>query len=199
MVLKLLDLKNLLFLMFGFAGFIATCCAQGKTAEKPNIILIMADDLGYNDIEPYGSSQVSTPHLQQLASEGMSFDNMFTSTAMCSPTRQQILTGLYPVRNGAYPNHSFVYKGTKSVAHYMQNAGYETAIIGKRDFGNAKSFPFKFLGGRDWDNGKGKAIDLADAKNILIVQQNLFFWSLPAINPMCPGCAGMLITIHPEE
>lgn len=174
MVLKLLDLKNLLFLMFGFAGFIATCCAQGKTAEKPNIILIMADDLGYNDIEPYGSSQVSTPHLQQLASEGMSFDNMFTSTAMCSPTRQQILTGLYPVRNGAYPNHSFVYKGTKSVAHYMQNAGYETAIIGKRDFGNAKSFPFKFLGGRDWDNGKGKAIDLADAKNILIVQQNLF-------------------------
>src|SRR5690606_32993702 len=117
--------------------------------DRPNIILIMGDDLSYNDIEPYGNTQVRTPNLSLLAREGMCFDNMFTSTAMCAPTRQQLMTGVYPVRNGAYPNHSRVYDGTRSVAHHLQQLGYRTALIGKKHYAPEESFPFEYLGGRD--------------------------------------------------
>ena len=66
--------------------------AQNNKAlsKKPNIILIMGDDLTYNDIEPYGSTQVKTPNLKALAKQSMCFDNMFTSSPACAPTRQQL-------------------------------------------------------------------------------------------------------------
>lgn len=134
---------------------------------RPNIILIMGDDLTYNDIEPYGSKQVRTPHLTALAKESMCFDNMFTSSSVCAPTRQQLLTGVYPVRNGAHPNHSVVYKGTRSIAHHLQSLGYETALIGKRHYGPEDSFPFRFLGGKNGDNGQGKDIELEKAEEFI--------------------------------
>ncbi len=132
--------------------------------DKPNIILIMSDDLTYNDIEPYGSNQVKTPNLIALAKDGMCFDNMFTSSPACAPTRQQLLTGVYPVRNGAHPNHSRVYEGTRSVAHHMQELGYNTALIGKRHYAPEASYPFTFLGGENGDNGEGKDIELEKAE-----------------------------------
>ena len=133
-------------------------------SNKPNIILIMGDDLTYNDIEPYGSKQVKTPNLTALAKQGMCFDNMFTSSPACAPTRQQLLTGVYPVRNGAHPNHSRVYDGTNSVAHHLQNLGYNTALIGKKHFAPEESYPFQFLGGKNGDEGEGKDIELEKAE-----------------------------------
>ena len=167
--------------MYSFYGFTTEKKVDDSSPilvkkNRPNVILIMADDLGYLDISPYGSKQVKTPYLQKMADQGMSFDNMFTSTAMCSPTRQQILTGLYPVRNGAYPNHSFVYGGTKSVAHYLQDAGYETAIIGKRDFGNQESFPFKFLGVVTGIQVMVKVLSWKTQTISLKKRKNLTFW-----------------------
>ncbi len=138
--------------------------ANNKVAGKPNIVLIMGDDLTYSDIEPYGSPQVKTPNLAALAKEGMCFDNMFTSSPACAPTRQQLLTGVYPVRNGAHPNHSMVYSGTRSVAHHLQELGYSTALIGKRHYAPEQSFPFQFLGGKNEDNGEGKDIELEKAE-----------------------------------
>ncbi len=138
--------------------------SQTAKNSKPNIVLIMGDDLTFNDIEPYGSTQVRTPNLTALAKESMCFDNMFTSSSVCAPARQQLLTGVYPVRNGAHPNHSVVYDGTRSVAHHLQDLGYETALIGKRHYGPEQSFPFKFLGGRNNDNGEGKDIELEKAE-----------------------------------
>jgi len=124
----------------------------------------MGDDLTYNDIEPYGSKQVKTPNLTALAKQGMCFDNMFTSSPACAPTRQQLLTGVYPVRNGAHPNHSRVYDGTNSVAHHLQNLGYNTALIGKKHYAPEESYPFQFLGGKNGDEGEGKDIELEKAE-----------------------------------
>lgn len=78
-------------------------------AQSPNVLLFIADDMNWTDSQPYGNTNVLTPNIARLAREGRCFDNMFTSTAMCAPTRQQLYTGLYPVRNGAYPNHSQVF------------------------------------------------------------------------------------------
>jgi len=118
-----------------------------SSSNRPNIMLVIGDDMTWHDCEPYGSRQVRTPNMRRLADEGMRFDNMFTATAMCAPTRQQLYTGMYPVRNGAWPNHSAVYDGVKSTAHYLKELGYRVGLIGKRHFKPAASFPFEFLKG----------------------------------------------------
>lgn len=154
-----------------FCAFLACLLWEGtlhaqkrSLRQKPNIVLIMGDDLTWYDTEPYGSKQVRTPNLSSLAKEGMCFDNMFTSSPACAPTRQQLLTGVYPVRNGAHPNHSRVYDGTRSVAHHLQDLGYRTALIGKRHFAPEESYPFEFLGGKNGDNGEGIDIELNKAE-----------------------------------
>ncbi len=114
--------------------------------EKPNFMLVIADDMYSFDSEPYGNQTIQTPNMAKLANEGICFDAMFTSTAMCSPSRQQLYTGLYPVRNGAYPNHSRVYEGTKSIAHYLKNLGYRVGLLGKKHFNPPESYPFEFFG-----------------------------------------------------
>ena len=137
------------------------------TKEQPDILLFMADDMTWHDCQPYGSTVVKTPNLQRLASEGMCFDAMFTATAMCAPTRQQLYTGMFPVRNGAYPNHSHVRDGTKSIAHHLKSLGYRVGLIGKRHIGPESSFPFEYLGGREHDEGDGLDMDLQMANSFI--------------------------------
>jgi len=117
--------------------------AGGPGVKKPNILLIVADDQTWCDNGCYGNPDVKTPHIDRLASEGMRFTHCFTATAMCAPTRQQLYTGLFPVRNGAYPNHSRVYDGTRSMVHHLRALGYRVGIVGKHHFGPRESFPFE--------------------------------------------------------
>jgi uncharacterized sulfatase len=135
---------------------------SGAEAEqpKPDIVLFIADDMTWHDCQPYGSTVVKTPNLTRLASEGVCFDAMFTSTAMCAPTRQQLYTGLYPARNGAYPNHSHVHDGVRSVVHHLKDLGYRVGLIGKRHFGPEDSFPFEYFGGLEHDGGKDIDLDI---------------------------------------
>ncbi len=158
-VISLLAIHGLLSL----AVFPEGALAQG-TASKPNIVFIMADDLTLWDIEPYGSKQVHTPSLARLAGEGVCLDNMFNVVPICAPTRQTLLTGLGPVRNGAYPNHSEIHAGIKTLPTYLQDLGYRTALIGKKHYQPESSYPFEFLGGRGHDDGDGQDVDLALAE-----------------------------------
>jgi len=108
---------------------------------------MLPDDLSWHDIGCYGNSDVKTPNIDKLASQGMRFTRAFTTTAMCAPTRQQLYTGIYPVRSGAFPNHSKVKPGTKSMVHYFKDLGYRVGISGKTHFGPTASFPFEKVGG----------------------------------------------------
>jgi len=114
-------------------------------AESPNVVIVIADDQTWNHSGCYGNPDVKTPHIDQLASAGMRFTHCFTATAMCAPTRQQLYTGVFPVRNGAYPNHSRVKPGTKSVVHHFRKLGYRVGLSGKKHFGPPDSFPFENL------------------------------------------------------
>ena len=118
-------------------------------ADRLNVVLFIADDMTYHDCGAYGSEIVQTPAIDRLAAEGMRFDRMFTSTAMCAPTRQQLYTGVWPVRNGAYPNHSRVYDGTKSWVHHFKALGYRCALFGKNHCKPAESYPWEMLSGKD--------------------------------------------------
>ncbi len=119
--------------------------AEEVKSATPNILLIIADDCTYLDMEVYGG-QAKTPRLKQLASEGMTFSRCFQTAPMCSPTRHNIYTGLYPVRSGAWPNHTRVYDGTRSIAHFLKESGYRVALSGKKHIGPGESFPFEYSG-----------------------------------------------------
>lgn len=182
-------------------SFVANAGLYGQNKNsKPNILIIMADDLSFYDIEPYGSKQVHTPNISKLAKEGVCIDNMFTSTAMCAPTRQQFMTGLYPVRNGAYPNHSQVYNNTKSIAHYMKDLGYNAGLIGKKHYGPSASFPYDYLGGRDGDNGKGQDINLKLAENYINKSKDKpFFLMVTSNQPHSPWNRGNAAAYPPSK
>lgn len=111
--------------------------------EKPNFVFIIADDCTYLDLEVYGG-QAKTPNLNRLAEEGMTFSRCFQAAPMCSPTRHNIYTGIYPVKSGAYPNHTFVYPGTHSIGHYLKEADYRVALSGKTHISPREAFPFEY-------------------------------------------------------
>ena len=119
-------------------------------SEQPNIVFVIADDCTFRDLGCYGG-QAHTPNIDKLATEGILFSKCFQAAPMCSPTRHNIYTGLYPVKSGAYPNHTFANAGTKSVAHYLQALGYRVALSGKTHIGPAKVFPFEYSGKKNPD------------------------------------------------
>mgnify|MGYP001135566668 CR=1 FL=1 len=145
---------------------------KAPPAERPDILLFIADDMTSRDCAPYGNPDVNTPNLSRLAKEGLCFDNMYNATAMCCPTRQSLYTGIFPVKNGAWPNHSKVYNDVTSIAHHFRSIGYRVALIGKQHYAPAASFPFEWLGGRNSDNGKGQDINLADAETYINKDQS---------------------------
>lgn len=119
-------------------------------AAGPNVLLILADDCTYRDLELYGG-QAKTPHLNRLAEEGMTFHRCFQAAPMCSPTRHSLYTGLYPVKSGAYPNHTRAYPWVRSIAHYLTDAGYTTHLSGKKHIQPRSVFPFEYSGGKNPD------------------------------------------------
>ncbi|MEM7147783.1 MAG: sulfatase [Verrucomicrobiota bacterium] len=123
------------------AGFV--CASEAFAEDKPNFIFINADDLTYRDLSVYGG-QAHTPNFERMAREGMKFTRCFQAAPMCSPTRHNIYTGLYPVKSGAYPNHTFAKEGTKSVVHYLGDMGYRVALSGKTHISPQEVFPFEY-------------------------------------------------------
>ena len=124
------------------SGWCAAAEPEGR-GSKPNVVIFIADDLSWHDVACFGGpTSARTPHLDQFAREGMKLTGFFSPASVCSPTRQALLTGLYPVRSGAYPNHAVVRPGTKSLPTHLGNLGYRTAVVGKQHYGPAASYPF---------------------------------------------------------
>jgi N-acetylgalactosamine-6-sulfatase len=107
--------------------------------DRPNIVLLLADDLGYGDLSCFGSPAVKTPHLDKLAGEGMRFSRFYSASAVCSPTRASVLTGRYPLRLGITKHFGDVKESlpesATTVAELLKGAGYNTAHVGKWHLG----------------------------------------------------------------
>lgn len=105
-------------------------------------MLFLADDCSFYDLGCYGSVDSKTPHIDNFATEGMRFTQAYQAVPMSSPTRHNLYTGLWPVRSGAYPNHTCANEGTLSVVHHLQPLGYKVALIGKSHIAPESVFPF---------------------------------------------------------
>ena len=128
-------------------------------AGKPNFLFIIADDCTFRDIGCYGG-QAKTPNIDKLAGDGLQFERCFQAAPMCSPTRHNLYTGLYPVKSGAYPNHTFAKEGTQSVVHYLKPLGYRVALSGKTHIKPKEVFPFEY-------SSKGNNPDLDEVDRLL--------------------------------
>lgn len=132
--------------------------ARPGTSPRPNFLVILADDLGWADLSSYGAPHIKTPHLDQLARQGVRFTDAYSGSSTCSPTRFSLYTGRYPGRTpgglaepvndrsqGLSPEHP-------TLASLLKKAGYATALIGKwhcgwlPDFGPTRSGWDEFFG-----------------------------------------------------
>ena len=122
--------------------FVALSAVALHAAERrPNVILIMADDFGYECVKANGSDSYQTPNLDRLAAAGMRFENCHVQP-LCTPTRVQLMTGLYNVRN--YVDFGTLDPKATTFAHLLKQAGYATGICGKWQLGQGKDLPQHF-------------------------------------------------------
>ena len=120
----------------------ASSCGMSETVHsKPNIIFIMADDLGYGDLGCYGQELLSTPHIDALANEGVKFSQAYAGGPVCAASRSVLMTGLHnghtPARDNVPHYHTYLQEEDITVAELLKQAGYRCGGIGKWSLGDA--------------------------------------------------------------
>ena len=122
--------------------FLLTAVSASAKDPRPNIVFILADDMGYGDVQALNpNSKIPTPHLDKLAAQGMTFTDAHSPSSVCTPTRYTVLTGRYcwrsrlkaGVQNGY--GTPLIEKDRPTVASHLKGAGYHTAVIGKWHLG----------------------------------------------------------------
>ena len=156
------------FNTFLFAAFIFLLPFVASAAKSPNIVIILADDLGYGDLGCYGHPTIRTPNLDRMAAEGMRFTDFYVAACVCTPSRAALLTGRLPIRNGMAGSEKrrVIYsKDTGglpleeiTIARALKSKGYATACIGKWHLsgGGTETLPphhgFDYYYGLRWSN-----------------------------------------------
>lgn len=142
----------LLFLLMTFAA----ARAQEGPEKKPNIIFIMADDLGINDVGCYGQQMMATPRIDKMATEGIRFTQVYAGSSVCAPSRCSLMTGMHNGHNRLrdnIPHGVFLQPDDVTVAEVLKQAGYTTAAIGKWSLGNPGSWGVANYQGFDYFYG----------------------------------------------
>jgi arylsulfatase A len=137
-------MKRLLLVAFA-SCFSAASFVSTQAASTPNVLIIMADDQGYQDLGCFGSQKIKTPHIDRMAKEGMRFTDFYSEASVCTPSRAALLTGCYASRAG---NLGVLFSRDKrglnpdeiTIADLLKTKGYATACIGKWHLGHLKQF-----------------------------------------------------------
>lgn len=141
---------NLISSAIGILSVINPRMAKAQVPERPNIIIIYADDLGYGDVSSYGAHRINTPNIDRAANQGLRFTNAHCTSATSTPSRYSLLTGEYAWRKkgtGVLPGDAsaIIQPGRTTLASVLKNAGYATGVVGKWHLGLGPH------GGPDWN------------------------------------------------
>lgn len=133
-------MKRIFYLLFIVPFVISSCSGTGnETKQKPNVLIIYVDDLGYGDVSCYGATAVKTPNVDMLAKNGIRFTDAHCSASTCTPSRFALLTGSYAFRNNAaiLPGDAplLIPANKETLASMLKKAGYATGVIGKWHLG----------------------------------------------------------------
>lgn len=134
-----------LLLLIGLFAINHPCSAASPKSKPPNFIVIIADDMAWDDCGPYGNKMVATPNIDRLAREGMRFNRAFLTTSSCSPSRASILTGRHPHNTDAEQLHWPLPKEQITFPSLLKKAGYYTAAAGKWHLGNEAKSQFDLV------------------------------------------------------
>jgi len=142
--------------------------------DRPNFILLIADDVSQGDIGPYGNEFVSTPTLDRLAEDGLVFDNAYLTTSSCSPSRTSLITGRYPHNTGASELHLPLPNGHFLFPEALKEAGYYTLLSGKHHMGENVNSAFSTI---DDGEGPGSSANWVELLQNRPENQPFFFWA----------------------
>ncbi|MFK7777340.1 MAG: sulfatase [Gimesia sp.] len=159
---------------------------------KPNIVVIYADDLGYGDLACFGHPTIKTPHLDQMAAEGMKFTQFYSAAPVCTPSRAALLTGRYPIRSGMcsdkrrvlFPNSGGGLPSSElTLAEALKETGYQTACVGKWHLGHLPQFlptshGFDSYYGIPYSNDMDRVADRKLGRSIFL-KPEVKFWNVP--------------------
>ncbi len=128
--------RSVLLVIATSAAWDLPCCASNDAVDRPNFLVILCDDLGYSDLACYGHPSIKTPHLDELASQGIRLTDCYAASAVCSSSRAGLLTGRNPNRSGIYDwipagHVTHLRNEETTVAELLRDAGYDTAVVGK--------------------------------------------------------------------
>jgi aldose sugar dehydrogenase len=135
----------------------ATLSAAPDT--RPNFIIMIADDLSWNDLSTYSNGTAATPNIEQLARHGLRYDNAFLTTSSCSASRASILTGRYPQSNGLAHLHEALAADEETLGKLLRDAGYYTAGLGKWHIGSNAKEQFDYVLEDNSETGTGHWIE----------------------------------------
>ncbi len=186
------------YIFFILSALILTACnAQTKEISDittmPNVVFLLADDLGYGELGCYGQKKIKTPNLDALAKKGMRFTNFYAGNAVCSPSRAVLMTGKKASHNTIRGNSGYssaddrwlrvsLNKNDKTIAEVLKDKGYQTAFFGKWHLGNADDLStwayargFDYAAQEQWAMRNGQKSFTQDMEYINGLQDSLFY------------------------
>jgi arylsulfatase A-like enzyme len=164
-------------LLLVLTGFILV--QRPDDTSRPNIILIIGDDISAEDIGCYGNAKIRTPNLDLMAKEGMRFTNFYLTTSSCSPSRSSILTGRYPHNTGAAELHTALPAHLDFFPELLKKSGYFTALLGKWHEGAATRRAYDTLLVDRKANGEGGEEQWINILRARPKNKPFFFWLAP--------------------
>lgn len=166
--------------------------APRKPADRPNVVIIFCDDLGYGDLGCYGHPTIRTPHLDRMAAQGLRFTSFYVAASVCTPSRAALLTGRYPLRSGMcndtrrvlFPDSAGGLPDWEiTIAELLKALGYATACVGKWHLGHLPEYlptkqGFDSYFGVPYSNDMDRAADSKLGKSIFSEPKSMY-WNVP--------------------
>jgi arylsulfatase A-like enzyme len=161
------------FVWWVVAVLAAAPSSVAADAPRPNVVFILADDLGYGDLSSYGATGIETPQIDRLAREGLRFTDFYSAGNTCSPSRAALMTGRYPLRSGVnavlfHDTPEGLPQSEVTLAELLRDAGYYTGMIGKWHLGNTDEF-------MPWNHGFDEFFGVAHSND----EKNFFLYDGP--------------------